>query len=95
MPEENEAEGMRFDILKTVAGDGGAATTAARLGRLALPRREAVDTPNYFAMTSRGVVPHMTPDMIAKYGSFQGVYMAMEDCGSPSSSTPPSRSLVS
>lgn len=76
MPEGNEEEGMRFDILKAVAGDG----TAARLGRLALPRREAVDTPNFFATTSRGVVPHLTPDTIAKYGSFPGVYMAMEDC---------------
>lgn len=78
MPDENEAEGMRFDILKAAAGDG----TAARLGRLALPRRQAVDTPNYFAVTSRGTVPHLTPDTIAKYGSFSGAYMAMEDCES-------------
>lgn len=76
MPEENEAEGMRFDILKAAAAGDGA---AARLGRLALPRRQAVDTPNYFAVTSRGTVPHLTPDTIAKYGSFSGAYMAMED----------------
>lgn len=76
MPDENEAEGMRFDILRAAAGDG----TAARLGRLALPRRQTVDTPNYFAVTSRGTVPHLTPDTIAKYASFSGAYMAMEDC---------------
>lgn len=78
MLEENDAEGMRFDILKAAAGDG----AVARLGRLALPRRQAVDTPNYFAVTSRGTVPHLTPDMISRYGSFSGAYMAIEDCES-------------
>lgn len=76
MMEERGLEGMRFDILKAIPGNG----AAARLGRLALPQRQAIDTPNFFAVTSRGVVPHLTPDTIAKYGSFPGVYMAMEDC---------------
>lgn len=69
---------MRFDILKTIASDG----VTARLGRLALPRREAIDTPNFFAVTSRGVLPHLTPDNVSRYGHFPGVYMAMEDCES-------------
>lgn len=67
---------MKFDILKTIASDG----VTARLGRLALPRREAIDTPNFFAVTSRGVLPHVTPDNLARYAKFPGVYMAMEDC---------------
>lgn len=67
---------MRFDLLKTIANDG----VNARLGRLALPRRHAVDTPNFFAIASRGVVPHLTPDNVARYGDLPGVYMAMEDC---------------
>lgn len=67
---------MRFVILKAVAGDG----ATARLGRLALPKRQPVDTPNFFAMTSRGVVPHLTPDTIARYGQFPGSYHALEDC---------------
>jgi len=70
-------EGMRFEILKAVGGHG----ATARLGRLTLPQRPAVDTPNFFAITSRGVVPHLTPDTIANYASFPGVYVAMEDCG--------------
>ncbi|KAL1852002.1 hypothetical protein Daus18300_012357 [Diaporthe australafricana] len=75
MSEPARAEGMRFETLKAAAGDG----LAARLGRLVLPKREALDTPNYFAVASRGVVPHLTPDTIAKYGGLSGAYMAMED----------------
>lgn len=79
MPEPVQEEGMRFDILKTIASDA----VTARLGRLSLPRRDAVDTPNFFAVTSRGVLPHLTPDNIHRYGDFKGVYMAMEDCKPP------------
>lgn len=78
MKEEGEKEGMRFDILRAVTGNG----NAARLGRLVLPdsQRQPVDTPNFFALTSRGVVPHLTPDTIARHVEIPGVYMAMEDC---------------
>ena len=69
---------MKFDILKAAAGDG----AAARLGRLAVPQRQAIETPNFFAVTSRGVVPHLTPDTIARYGHFSGAYIALEDCKS-------------
>lgn len=73
-------EGMRFDILKAAAtGDGHG--VAARLGRLALPQRKAIETPNFIAVASRGVVPHLTPDTISRHGSFSAIYMAMEDRG--------------
>lgn len=75
MSDESRHEGMRFETLKAAGGDG----LVARLGRLVLPQRQAVDTPNYFAVASRGVVPHLTPDTIAKYGGFSGAYIAMED----------------
>lgn len=75
MSEETRAEGMRFETLKASGAEG----LAARLGRLVLPQRQAVDTPNYFAVTSRGVIPHLTPDTIARHGSVTGAYMAMED----------------
>ncbi|KUI71155.1 hypothetical protein VM1G_07007 [Cytospora mali] len=75
MCDSNEADGMRFDILRTAAGDG----VAARLGRVTLPQRQATETPNFFAVSSRGVVPHLTPDTISRYGRFSGAYMAMED----------------
>jgi len=67
---------MAFEVLKAAIIDG----SAARLGRLALAGRRAIDTPNYFAVTSRGVVPHMTPDNVGKYLHTGGAYMALEDC---------------
>ncbi|KAK0728393.1 tRNA-guanine(15) transglycosylase-like protein [Lasiosphaeria miniovina] len=68
---------MKFDVLKAAIRD---APTAARLGRLAIAARRTVDTPNYFAITSRGVVPHVTPDNLAKHLSdVGGAYMALED----------------
>ena len=61
-----------------------AATTGigARLGRVVLPGRKVVDTPHYLASTSRGVVPHVTPDTFVRSTSINGVYVALEDCES-------------
>lgn len=72
---------MRFEILKTVALDHG----AARVGRLAFPRQRGrlpIDTPNFIAITSRGSVPHMTPDVVTQHTQLGGAYMALEDCES-------------
>ncbi|KAK2759656.1 tRNA-guanine transglycosylase family protein [Colletotrichum kahawae] len=68
-------DGMIFEILKKSA-DGAA---AARLGRLVLPKRRLIETPNYIATGSRGIVPHITPDNLAKHTSFGATYMALED----------------
>ncbi|PSR85816.1 tRNA-guanine(15) transglycosylase-like protein [Coniella lustricola] len=75
MSDTTEEESMKFEVLKAVAGDG----PTARLGRLTLPTRPVLQTPNFLAITSRGVVPHLTPDTITRHGSFSGAYMAMED----------------
>ncbi|KAK1453776.1 tRNA-guanine transglycosylase [Colletotrichum melonis] len=69
------AEGMIFAILKKSL-DG---TTAARLGKLSVPKRKPIDTPNYYAVASRGVLPHVTPDNLKKHAPFSGAYMALED----------------
>ena len=66
---------MAFQILKN-----GLAGGAARLGKLSLPKRRAMDTPNFIALTSRGTVPHITPDNITQYTAVAGGYMALEDC---------------
>ncbi|KAK4455766.1 tRNA-guanine(15) transglycosylase-like protein [Podospora aff. communis PSN243] len=66
---------MAFEVLKAAIIDG----SAARLGRLALAGRRSIETPNYFAATSRGVVPHMTPDNVNKHFHAGGAYMALED----------------
>ncbi|KAI0123218.1 tRNA-guanine(15) transglycosylase-like protein [Xylariales sp. AK1849] len=52
---------------------------AVRLGRLALPHRRPIDTPNYFGITSRGAIPHLTPDVIARHTQIGGEYLALED----------------
>ena len=65
-----------FELITPAANDG----CLARLGRLALPGRRPVETPTYTAITSRGVVPHLTPDNVHKHTSFGAAYMALEDC---------------
>ena len=51
-----------------------------RLGRLSFPGRDAIDTPNFIPASSRGVIPHVTPDMMRDYLSVNSVYAALEDC---------------
>ena len=51
-----------------------------RLGRLRFEGRDELDTPNFLALTSRGAVPHMTPDVISSNTDIRGIHMALEDC---------------
>ncbi len=51
-----------------------------RLGRLAVPGRKDLMTPDFFAVSSRGVIPHITPDVIISHTNFGGVHLALEDC---------------
>jgi len=70
---------MTFEVLKAAVRDG----LAARLGKLALGgRKTVIDTPNFIASTSRGVIPHITPDNVSKHLHTGGAYMALEDCKS-------------
>ena len=64
-----------FTIVKATA-----ATLSPRLGRLSLPGRNAIETPHYLGLTSRGVVPHLSQDNFAQLSSIAGVYAALEDC---------------
>ncbi|KAH8882865.1 tRNA-guanine transglycosylase [Thozetella sp. PMI_491] len=73
--DETEQPGvMTFEILEATAGD-----IAARLGRLTLRGHRAVATPSFFGMTSRGVLPHLTPDNLSKHTQISGAYYALED----------------
>lgn len=72
---------MGFEILKGAVKNG----AAARLGRLAFAGRLPMDTPNYIGITSRGALPHLTPDTVSKHLPATGAYMALEDCELPSS----------
>jgi queuine tRNA-ribosyltransferase accessory subunit len=76
MAEREAVDKMNFHVVRSVAVEHG----APRIGRLALPRRKPIETPNFLALTSRGTVPHMTPDTIARHTRLAGSYMALEDC---------------
>ncbi|KAL9471552.1 hypothetical protein ACSS6W_009493 [Trichoderma asperelloides] len=64
-----------FELITSAAADG----SAARLGKMSLPGRKAIETPNFFAATSRGSVPHLTPDNLRRHTPVSGVYMALEE----------------
>ncbi|KAL1836076.1 hypothetical protein VTJ49DRAFT_5611 [Mycothermus thermophilus] len=72
--QDSGSPAMRFEILKALK-DG----AAARVGRLAFAGRLPIDTPNFIAITSRGAVPHITPDNAEKHLKTTGAYMALED----------------
>ncbi|EGX52669.1 hypothetical protein AOL_s00007g452 [Orbilia oligospora ATCC 24927] len=74
-----------FRVLKTAVTDVAAtttqpgATTAARTGVLNLSKGFTVQTPNFLAPTSRGVVPHISPDNFERNTGVEGVFVALED----------------
>ncbi|KAK6523826.1 hypothetical protein TWF281_001794 [Arthrobotrys megalospora] len=73
-----------FRVLKTAVTDVAATTTqpgatAARTGVLNLSKGFTLQTPNFLAPTSRGVVPHLSPDNLEKNTGVEGVYVALED----------------
>ena len=70
------ANKLTFQVVSHVESS----TTGARLGRLCVSNRKDLETPNFLAIGSRGVVPHMTPDVIASSSEIGGVHMALEDC---------------
>ena len=65
-----------FSVLKSTVSGG----IERRLGRFALPGRRALPTPHYIAISSRGTVPHVSPDMLRWHTDVRGVYVALEDC---------------
>lgn len=68
------SEMLSFKLTHALARNG------PRLGSLAFRGRPEMQTPNYFANTSRGIIPHISQDLQAKHMSVAGVYMALEDC---------------
>jgi hypothetical protein len=80
-------------IFTILAVDESGEHSSARLGKVTLAGRNAVKTPNFFAVTSRGAVPHLTPDVVLEHTDFGGVHMALEDCksGTGRSYSKPSR----
>lgn len=53
-----------------------------RLGQLLCGHRKAIETPHYVAITSRGVVPHLSHDTLQKHTAVSSIYLGLEDCKS-------------
>ncbi|RDA89991.1 hypothetical protein CP533_2688 [Ophiocordyceps camponoti-saundersi (nom. inval.)] len=71
----SDSPDMTFRLLSSATSN----RCTARLGRLTLPGRRIIETPSYAAVTSRGCVPHLTPDNLKKHTSLGAAYMALED----------------
>jgi queuine tRNA-ribosyltransferase len=69
-------KGVSFELLSNADPN----IAARRLGRLSVRDRKALETPNFIAVSSRGVIPHMTPDVVAASSQIGGIHMALEDC---------------
>jgi queuine tRNA-ribosyltransferase subunit QTRTD1 len=67
-------EMLEFTILKATGA------LAPRLGRLSVAGRKSILTPAFIGNTSRGVIPHVSPDNFHKSAVVDGVYVALEDC---------------
>ena len=70
------AKRVFFEVLSHVDPN----VLSPRLGRLCVQGRKDLETPNFMAVTSRGVVPHITPDILSANTQVGGVHMALEDC---------------
>ncbi|CAG8956246.1 hypothetical protein HYFRA_00003626 [Hymenoscyphus fraxineus] len=71
----SRASGLSFEVSGAIEYN----TPDARLGRLSIAGRNDIDTPNFFSISSRGVVPHLTPDVIGEHTQPGGVHIALED----------------
>ena len=65
-----------FEVLSHVDSN----LAGPRLGRLVVQGRKELETPGFMAVSSRGVVPHISPDVLAANTQIGGVHMALEDC---------------
>jgi queuine tRNA-ribosyltransferase len=72
--EEEDQQMFSFKLSNSVARN------TPRLATLVCGSRHAIQTPHYLATTSRGVVPHLTPDVQLSHTSIDGVYISLEDC---------------
>lgn len=69
---------LSFEVLSHVDPN----VVGPRLGRLTIQGRKDLETPNFMAISSRGGIPHITPDLIASSTQIGGVHLALEDCKS-------------
>ena len=80
------------EMLKFVLESAHGLLQSPRTGRiLSHCQPSALLTPNFIAATSRGVVPHISQDVLQKHTDIGAVYMGLEDCTFSTLSRQPSR----
>lgn len=67
---------VAFEVLSKADVD----ESRPRLGRLSVKGRQDLETPGFLAVSSRGVIPHISPDVISSQTQIGGVHLALEDC---------------
>lgn len=53
---------------------------APRVGNFTIPGRKNIQTPHYVAITTRGAVSHLTPDVIQDHTNISSLHIGLEDC---------------
>lgn len=67
-----------------------AGANGSRRGNVHFPGRKTIQTPHYLALSSRGIVSHLSQDMMREHTSVTGLYTALEDLRYRESSIPSS-----
>jgi len=75
-----DAASLPTEMLSFVLRHGEFAKAGLRLGEVALQGRPPFSTPAFIAATSRGVIPHVTQDVLSKLMSIPAAYIGLEDC---------------
>ena len=67
---------ISFEVFRTPSSDD----SEARIGQLSCLTRADIQTPCYFALSSRGAVPHLSQDTLRDQTAIKGIHTALEDC---------------
>jgi hypothetical protein len=78
--EPHSPTNVRNSMLRFTLAQLNPATTGPRLGQLLRAGQKAIETPHYVATTSRGVVPHISHDILRKHTEVSSIYLGLEDC---------------
>ena len=65
-----------FEVLLPGLGE----SNSQRLGLLRTIKRNDIETPNLLALSSKGSVPHLTPDIFQTETAIQAIHAGFEDC---------------
>lgn len=68
------------DMFRFIVQHANSLESGARLASLTVQNRPSIQTPHYLVATSRGVIPHLSPDTLQRHTNISAVYVGLEDC---------------